>query len=149
MTTANDNAVVKTIYDPSPVGYHLPSSNAFTGFTYNGSNVSGSSYFGSRFNSPYTSTTDFTDNFGWEFYCNKMTGEGSYDTAGGTIFFPALGYRSYSAGTVNNVGSLGYFWSAVPYSTSYGRSLSFRSSYIYPLSINYRSDGFAVRPVQE
>lgn len=149
VTTANDNAVVKTIYDPSPVGYHLPSSNAFTGFTYNGSNVSGSSYFGSRFNSPYTSTTDFTDNFGWEFYCNKMTGEGSYDTAGGTIFFPASGYRSYSAGTVNNVGSLGYFWSAVPYSTSYGRSLSFRSSYIYPLSINYRSDGFVVRPVQE
>ena len=149
VTTANDNAVVKTIYDPSPVGYHLPSSNAFTGFTYNGSNVFGSSYFGSRFNSPYTSTTDFTDNFGWEFYCNKMTGEGSYDTAGGTIFFPASGYRSYSAGTVNNVGSLGYFWSAVPYSTSYGRSLSFRSSYIYPLSINYRSDGFVVRPVQE
>lgn len=149
VTTANDNAVVKTIYDPSPVGYHLPSSNAFTGFTYNGSNVSGSSYFGSRFNSPYTSTTDFTDNFGWEFYCNKMTGEGSYDTAGGTIFFPASGYRSYSAGAVNGVGSLGYFWSAVPYSTSYGRSLSFRLSYIYPLSINYRSDGFAVRPVQE
>lgn len=149
MTTANDNVVVKTIYDPSPVGYHLPSSNAFTGFTYNGSNVSGSSYFGSRFNSPYTSTTDFTDNFGWEFYCNKMTGEGSYDTAGGTIFFPASGYRYASTGTVYYVGSYGYFWSAVPYSTDYGRRLSFSSSNIYPLSSYNRSYGFAVRPVQE
>ena len=77
-----------------------------------------------------------------------MTGEGSYDTAGGTIFFPASGYRSYSAGTVNNVAA----------SATSGRRavldelrpyLSFRSSYIYPLSINYRSDGFVVRPVQE
>lgn len=149
VTTANDNAVVKTIYDPSPVGYHLPSSNAFTGFTYNGSNVFGSSYFGSRFNSPYTSTTDFTDNFGWEFYCNKMTGEGSYDTAGGTIFFPASGYRYYSTGAVHSVGSYGYFWSAVPNSTYNGRYLYFSSSSINPLNYNLRSYGFAVRPVQE
>lgn len=149
VTTANDNAVVKTIYDPSPVGYHLPSSNAFTGFTYNGSNVSGSSYFGSRFNSPYTSTTDFTDNFGWEFYCNKMTGEGSYDTAGGTIFFPASGYRYYSTGAMHSVGSYGYFWSAVPNSTYNGRYLYFSSSSINPLNYSLRSYGFAVRPVQE
>lgn len=27
----NDDAVVKTIYDPSPAGYHLPASRAFTG----------------------------------------------------------------------------------------------------------------------
>ena len=149
MTTANDNVVVKTIYDPSPVGYHLPSSNAFTGFTYNGSNASGSSYFGSRFNSPYTSTTDFTDNFGWKFYCNKMTGEGSYDTAGGTIFFPASGCRGDSTGTASIVGSDGYYWSAVPDSTDFGRYLSFYSSGVDPLGDYYRSFGFAVRPVQE
>jgi hypothetical protein len=149
VTTANDNAVVKTIYDPSPVGYHLPSSNAFTGFTYNGSTVSGSSSFGSRFNSPYTSKVDFTDNFGWELYCNKMTGEGSYDTAGGTIFFPASGYRNLSPGVLLNVGSYGYFWSAVPYSTNYGRYLYFYSSNIDPLHNDGRSRGFPVRPVRE
>lgn len=150
VTTANDDPVVKTIYDPSPVGYHLPSSNAFTGFTYNGSNVSDPLYFGSRFNSPYTSTTDFTDNFGLEFYCNKMTGEGSYDTAGGTIFFPASGFRNYLTGTVAPVGNSSDFWSAVPYSTYNARYLSFYSSYIYPLGFgNYRSYGSAVRPVRE
>ena len=64
-------------------------------------------------------------------------------------FFPASGCRNYSTGTVNGVGSSGYFWSAVPHSTSYGRYLSFYSSSISPLNNNYRSSGFAVRPVQE
>ena len=40
VTTANDNGVVKTIYDPSPVGFKLPASNAFTGFTTTGSYIS-------------------------------------------------------------------------------------------------------------
>lgn len=148
VVTANDNAVVKTIYDPSPVGYHLPSSNAFTGFTYNGGEVSKASYFGIRFNSPYSSTTDFTDNFGWEFYCDKMMGVRRYNTADGTIFFPASGSRLGSSGWVYLVGSTGNFWSAVPYSTNLGRNLNFGSSYINPLSYS-RSSGFAVRPVRE
>ena len=64
-------------------------------------------------------------------------------------FFPASGYRNNSTGTVNNVGSNGYFWSAVPGSTGNGRNLDFNSSDIGPLNSNYRSYGFAVRPVQE
>ena len=36
MTTANDFAVVKTVYDPCPAGFCLPPSNAFTGFTDDG-----------------------------------------------------------------------------------------------------------------
>lgn len=148
-TSANDNTVVKTIYDPSPVGYHLPASNAFTGFTSTGSSVSGSSYYGTRFNSPYTSSAEYNANFGWEFYCNKMNGNGNYDIAGGTIFFPASGYRSLSTGSASLVGSYGYYWSAVPYSASFGRYLNFYSSSVYPLYNNYRTDGFAVRPVQE
>ena len=50
---------------------------------------------------------------------------------------------------MNNVGSNGYFWSAVPSSTSDGHNLYFNSSYISPLSSVYRSNGFAMRPVQE
>ena len=148
MTTANDNAVIKTIYDPSPVGYHLPPSNAFTGFTYNGNNISGS-YYGSQYNSPYVSADDFTTNGGWIFYCNKMNGASSYDPAGGTIFYPASGCRSVSSGALNLVGSYGYYWSAVPSSTSSGRHLSFYSTGVHPLYGSSRSFGFAVRPVQE
>ncbi|WP_416996094.1 fimbrillin family protein [Alistipes dispar] len=148
VTTANDNAVIKTIYDPSPVGYHLPPSNAFTGFTYNGNNISGS-YYGSQYNSPYVSADDFTTNGGWIFYCNKMNGASSYDPAGGTIFYPASGYRYSSSGALSHVGSDGYYWSAVPCSTNDGRYLNFYSSYVRPLYNSNRSSGFAVRPVQE
>lgn len=137
----------KTIYDPSPVGYQLPLQDAFKGFTYNGNYVSGN-YFLSRFNSPYTSTTDYTDNFGWEFYCNKMTGEGSYDTAGGTIFFPALCYRHRENGSVNLLGDTGYYWAASPFSNDEGYSLFFTGTSIWPAN-NGRTSGFAVRPVRE
>ena len=37
-TEANDEVVIKSVYDPSPVGYSLPASNAFTGFTTTGQN---------------------------------------------------------------------------------------------------------------
>lgn len=88
----------KTIYDPSPVGYRVPEVGAFSGFTYSGSTVDGTSGFGSQFNSPYTSESNITDHLGWEFYCNKMNGTGKYDPAGGTIFFPLTGGRSYAEG---------------------------------------------------
>ena len=34
----NDDAVVKSVYDPSPAGFKLPASRAFTGFTDKGDN---------------------------------------------------------------------------------------------------------------
>ena len=34
-TTSNDNPVVKSIYDPSPVGYSMPPGNVFTGLSDN------------------------------------------------------------------------------------------------------------------
>ncbi len=146
--TANDNEVVKTIYDPSPVGYHLPSSNAFTGFTYNGGSITGTTV-GSLINTPYTSSADFTDNFGWEFYCNKMTGSGSYDTAGGTIFVPAAGYRNEMYGVVTGVGTTTFLWSAVPSAESSAYRLNISASFIAPASANFMSIALAVRPVQE
>ncbi|WP_303204610.1 fimbrillin family protein [Alistipes finegoldii] len=147
--TANDNAVVKTIYDPSPVGYHMPASNACTSFTYDGDRYYGS-YFGSWFNSPYTSTTDFTDNyFGWEFYCNKMTGKGVYDTSDGMIYYPASGHRFPSTGKATCINDHGDYWLAGPNSGYYGYYLYFNPSLVDPHYQLNRSYGFAVRPVRE
>ena len=42
-TVPNDDVVIKSVYDPSPVGYSLPASNAFTGFTTTGEGI-GDSY---------------------------------------------------------------------------------------------------------
>ena len=118
--TANDENVIKTIYDPSPVGFKLPPSNAFTGFT---------------------TTGNYSSLKGWNFYTDSSKNK--------TIFFPASGYRRYSNGGAISVGSYGYCWSAVPYSQDAGRYLYFSSSYVLPLSSNYRACGFGVRSSQE
>ena len=147
-TEINDDAVVKTIYDPSPAGYHLPASRAFTGFTYDGSDIYGNSFLRTYYNSPYTSSADIANNFGWEFYCNKMTGKGSYDTSGGTIFFPASGYRR-DTGVGAGIGTSAVCWSAGCSTQGYGFNLFASETSVLHGKRNARACGYAVRPVQE
>ena len=64
------------------------------------------------------------------------------------VFFPAAGYRNRSNGSVNNVGSNGNYWSAVPNSVNNGYNLNFNSGNVNPLNNNNRANGFSVRPVQ-
>ncbi|WP_162272058.1 hypothetical protein [Alistipes provencensis] len=147
VTNYNDNPVVKTIYDPSPAGYCLPPSNGFTGATSHGAGANGD-YFGSRFNSPYTAETDVTDNFCWEFYCNKMVGEGSYDIAGGTILYPLTGSRNQT-GTGWYAGERSFCWTALPASADYGRNATFQPLYIGTTNSSYKACAYSVRPVRE
>ena len=134
-TGFNDNSVVKTVYDPCPVGFKMPASNAFTGFTANGQN-------GGTMNVDGTSDWQtYQNNFGHNFWTN------SSKTA--TINFPASGYRSSDDGSLGFVGGYGYYWSAVPYGTGSGCLLSFGSGYVFPLYNGFRAVGFAARPVSE
>ena len=135
----NDNAVVKTVYDPCPVGFKMPASNAFTGFTSNGQNQSGAANINA--NGTADSWDKFSAAYGHNFYTNGSK------TA--TIFFPASGFRDYSDGSLINVGDYGYYWSAVPGGTLSGCNLFFLWSYVNPQVSNYRSYGFAARPVSE
>ena len=136
MTTGfNDNSVVKTVYDPCPVGFKMPASNAFTGFTANGQN-------GGTMNVDGTSDWQtYQNNFGHNFWTS------SSKTA--TINFPASGFRSYDGGALSNVGSNGCYWSAVPYGTGSGCYLYFYSGGVSPLDGNNRTYGFSARPVSE
>ena len=134
-TGFNDNSVVKTVYDPCPVGFKMPASNAFTGFTANGQN-------GGTMNVDGTSDWQtYQNNFGHNFWTS------SSKTA--TINFPASGFRNYNGGSLNGVGGSGYCWSAVPNSTYYGCHLGFYSGGVSPLSFSFRAYGFASRPVSE
>ena len=135
----NDNAVVKTVYDPCPVGFKMPASNAFTGFTSNGQYQSGAANINA--NGTADSWDKFSAAYGHNFYTNGSK------TA--TIFFPASGFRSSSVGSLSNVGYVGCCWSAVPNSTNYGCYLYFGWSRVYPQFSNVRSYGFAARPVSE
>ena len=138
-TGFNDNAVVKTVYDPCPVGFKMPASNAFTGFTSNGQNQSGAANINA--NGTADSWDKFSAAYGHNFYTN-----GSKNA---TIFFPASGFRYSSDGSLFNVVYGGYYWSAVPYSTGYGCSLYFSWSGVDPQNNGSRSYGFAARPVSE
>ena len=131
----NDNPVVKTVYDPCPVGFKMPANNAFTGFTANGQNSG-------------TMNVDGTDN--WQTYQNNFGHNfwtNSSKTA--TINFPASGYRYSSGGSLNSVGYYGYYWSAVPSGAYDGCSLNFSSGSVSPLGSSSRTFGFAARPVSE
>ena len=130
----NDNLVVKTVYDPSPVGFKMPANNAFTGFTADGLNNGTMNVDGTD------DGQTFSNNFGHNFWTS------SSKTA--TIYFPASGLRFYD-GSVVNIGSSGNYWSAVPYNTYQGCGLDFHSGYVSPLGGNNRSMGWAVRPVSE
>ena len=129
VTGFNDNSVVKTIYDPCPAGFHMPASNAFTGFTTNGQN-----------NGPINVNGDW--DYGYNFN-NKISSPDA------TVYFPASGYRGSSNGSLNSMGSNGYYWSAVPSSTNSGCSPYFYSGFVGPQGSGYRSNGMSVRPVAE
>ena len=131
----NDNLVVKTVYDPSPVGFKMPANNAFTGFTANGQNEGTMNVDGTDVKQT------FSNNFGHNFWTS------SSKTA--TINFPASGFRFSNGGALNDVGNGGYYWSAVPNGLSNGCDLFFHFFNVVPLSNDARSFGFSVRPVSE
>ena len=134
----NDNSVVKTVYDPCPVGFKMPASNAFTGFTTTGQNSSTQS----EFNIDDTSNSQtFQNNLGHNFWTN------SSKTA--TIYFPASGCRDNSDGSLSTIGIFGSYWSAYYNVSNYGCFLIFYSGLVNPLYAGIRANAFAVRPVSE
>ena len=150
---ANDDAVVKTIYDPSPVGYCVPPSNAFTGVTSTGTEArwDNAPYPANQVNSPYEYSSD--TNVGWEIYCNKMN-ENTHDATGGVIYYPATGNRNYQTGVLSLINMNGYYWTVTPFNKLdeapvEARCLGFGSTYINPLRNFSHAYGFPVRPVRE
>ena len=131
-TDANDDKVIKSVYDPSPVGYSLPASNAFTGFTMTGGKTAIASEFNVKGNF----------NKGWHFYCKP-------GKQGSTFFFPAFGFRRYDTGSLNDVSSNGFYWVAGPHNRNFGRDLGFGSDGVNPLHGTGRSCGLSVRSAEE
>ena len=120
-TGSSDNNVVKTIYDPCPIGFKMPNGNTFTYFST--SNTVGSFANGYRFKR-------YSD-----------------DTVG--VFFPASGYWNGSDGLLSNVGSHGYVWLSSSILNDYAYRLYFYSDNVAPKSNSSRAFGYSVRPVQE
>ena len=131
--TATNNvtsATKKTIYDPCPPGFCVPTGNLYC-------------YMGNGLSNP-TSSTSLSDS-NWD-----STNKGKTWTLNGvSIYFPSAGYRYYSSGTLYDMGSsYGWCWSATPFSSHHGRYLSFTSNY-WGWYNYYRAAGYPVRPVAE
>ena len=118
-------ATKKTVYDPCPAGFCVPTGNLYYFMCNNGSSRSMGTWDDA--NKGATWNTSITGN---------------------ALFFPASGYRSYSSGTLYNVGSDGYYWSASPKSISDGHNLLFNSS-IWNWNNDDRALGCPVRAVAE
>ena len=129
---ANDDVVIKSVYDPSPVGYSLPAPNAFTGFTTTGKNANAADQF----------NVNGTWDNGWWFY-------GNANRTGDTVFFPASGCRTCITGSFSYGSTFGFYWVAGPRGGNDGRYLSFVSGVVSPLDYTYLSYGFTVRPAKE
>lgn len=120
-TGSSDNIVVKTVYDPCPVGFKMPNGNTFT----------------------YFSTSNVVGNFsnGWRF--KRYLG----DTTG--VFFPASGYRNISSGNLYSVGSGGFLWLSSANSKSQAYCLYFVATIVNPQNYSQRAYGNSVRPVKD
>lgn len=130
-TRSVTNKTSKTVYDPCPPGFCVPTQNLHW------------YYFGEpSSDAPSGNYTTYT-NAVWD-----ATNKGI--TVLGSIWYPAAGYRGGggSAGTLYNVGSYGYYWSASPNGGSYGYCLNFDSS-SWSCNSSNRANGRCVRPVSE
>jgi len=128
----SDATIVKTIYDPSPVGFHIPPSN---------------------FGTFMASTTSKTSNVlaagsfdrGWNFYTNS--------TKTKTIYFPSAGSRiqSEDAKVVNEwpVAKMGYLWTAMMSSTNNSCTVDPENGYVTTNSSHWCSHALPVHPVAE
>ena len=126
----SNDPIVKTVYDPCPAGFHIPSSMAGTGFTTTGIGTPNSSEFNIK----------GMWSKGWNFKTN---------IGGATIFFPALGVRDDGTGTLNSVGIGAYYWTALPNDSQDAFSICFDEGGINPQGISIRGGAFSVRPVAE
>ena len=129
-TGFNDNAVVKTIYDPCPAGFKMPASKAFTGFNTNGQMYGTKNVSGAWEN-------------GWNFY-NRVVSPDA------TVYFPASGMRNTGMGGVPYVvDHAGFYWSAIPSNTGNGCCVILTSTSVHPLAGSDRAHGHSVRPVAD
>ena len=125
----NDDPVVKTIYDPSPAGFKVPASKAFTGFTTTGSAASGAQM---------NVTGEWVN--GWNFWTN--------DDKTATIFIPKSATRAYNNGVLQPATG-GFYWTSARGSNPGAICLDALPTSIGPLNDHVINHAFPIRPVAD
>lgn len=134
-TTSQTDAsktLVKTIYDPCPVGFSMPPLKTFSGVTTTGKTNTN--------NKDINALGDWDQ--GWHFYAKDSSSPS-------TVYYPAIGSRTASAGNLYGVKDRGYYWVGVPSSTTAGNNLDIRNTIVIPANNLNRAVGCSIRPVAE
>ncbi len=154
------NIGIKTVYDPSPVGYIVPPSDAINGFTFDGNSAGREDEtsdwdksYTDKFNSVEKTRAEVDAIKGMTFYCKGMNRAlNTYNKDGGVIYFPAAGTRDeYYGNKLDRVGVRGNFWTTAQTGSGQARTFLIDFDLIYVLTkgkIN-TSLSLAVRPVRE
>lgn len=134
-TTSQTDAsktLVKTVYDPCPVGFSMPPLNTFSGVTITGKTNTN--------NKDINALGDWDQ--GWHFYAKDSSSPS-------TVYYPAIGSRTAKEGKLYGVKDRGYYWVGVPSSTSAGNNLDIRNTIVIPANNLNRAVGCSIRPVAQ
>ena len=134
-TTSQGDAsktLVKTVYDPCPVGFTMPPLKTFSGATTTGK---------TNTNNKDINALGNWDQ-GWHFYAKDSSSPS-------TVYYPAIGSRTASAGKLYGVKDRGYYWVGVPSTTTAGSNLDIRNTIVIPANNLNRAVGCSIRPVAE
>lgn len=134
----NDGPTIKTVYDPSPAGFKVPATNAFTGFTTTGGNVESLNQINTS--QTYNGSV-FQRNMGYVLWTN-----GNHNK---TIYLPAAGRRDQITGDVTGLADYGQYTVASPTTVGSSGLMIFNHVSFKPLLDTWRCTGSAVRPVAE
>ena len=132
-------AVVKTIYDPCPVGFTVPSMDCFTGFTTDGENHSGlanKSYFNVDWGDDNDEDRKVSKRgwqTGWYFFIDVIK-DGTRENFN-TVFIPAASYRDNAnpATTTNPSNLNGRYWTSGSTADNTAMMMQFNSTEIRPV----------------
>jgi uncharacterized protein (TIGR02145 family) len=72
-----------------------------------------------------------------------------FDTGDHTFFLPAARYRGIFTGSLDYLGSGGFYWSSTAYNSTTAYYLHFHDFSVYPSSANSRAFGFRIRCVRD
>ena len=138
--------VVKTIYDPCPVGFHIPEADVLTNITKNLSGAVASQRTTAQINTALSETNYSSYSNGFYFWTDKSKTS--------TIFFPSMGARNAANGNFHRFGFAsntqyalpattdknGFLWVCVDPATEYQ---------IRPYGANWTAWGMGARPVAD
>ena len=124
--------LIKTIYDPCPVGFSMPPLKTFSGVTITGKTNTN--------NKDINALGDWDQ--GWHFYAKDSSSPS-------TVYYPAIGSRTAKEGKLYGVKDRGYYWVGVPSSTSAVNNLDIRNTIVIPANNLNRAVGCSIRPVAQ